>query len=1254
MEPLGLISISLCNSYIRGKIVEILVDDHTNLSGGNGKGKTSALQLIPCFYGHSPEKLVSTAAGKSSFIDFYLPSQSSMIVFHYRRGDGDRTVVMLRHPSQKIIYRFISTSPLESLFQPDWMDKIKSGSSAHELLNDLKISNEKFNVSRIIENITDYRSIIQNDRKLRQASGKRQLIALAWEYSLGGSDTSSVCQDMDYLTYAILKRSNMIDRLKMMIINTQFDSVVPTLPHHNDDNSLISNIRSIRDFEESKVESIRQAIDSYHALDVDRKSIQGYQMFLSTALPDIKEQRETIIAQQSVLEEEYQSFVEMTGRELADLEHDEKKMQRTVNLLDTEINALLDEQNKWADEDIQAKIAQVEQLPSYKEAAKAARTYLESLSEEQVSIEDWKREQIERVTALCEKSEKDILRSISSQQDVKKKLESEKESKLHQIERALNDALNVLKDEHYQNEVSLRERIFGIRVLIDTRASTEGERRQEEQAQQDFQERKTEFEQANSCFATLRGEIDQLESDFREIHIELDQARTATQIQEKHIETLRKTLFPEKNTLLSHLRLNKPDWVNNIGRLIQPEILSRTDLAPTQHEQLGDDLDFYGLSLELDHLQKVDAARDEDDLRSTLEAAEEKLQSLQTQEDKIGVSATDQDKKIKSLKRKLVSLKAERDQAEQRMISARDGIAVVKSEIQTAINSRDQEYRHELGQFEKSLRDLKKTYENRIDNEKSVAQEEKDEFISLIASKISDIDDRIGSLQLEREKVLEDKKASVRQIELDYKLRCKKAGVDDETLSAAGRSLREKEECIKLTESYQETLSIYDNWLQKEWSQYDKWAEELITAKKELAATTTKIKNLADTKKAHYESYTSTAKKLSNQLNRQNSHLKVIADVLEQVPVDVNSRVKQPSGLRLDNIEAIVSDLEALINRYRKLRRELINSTRAIHSMILNRDGSQLTEYWVNRSSELLTKMQLVHPDLNEDSDPYLLELLPNLEKLIEGQLPSLRDALITSTELAMSRINDYIENLQLIDSEAKRITRRLHSSLNVGQRIPALSDIRIVLSSKIHEMDGWHDFERFRRIYDKNHIPQTRSLPTVELERELENILVITRTATNKKQELKNLIVMTLSMVENGRAIDIRNDKDFNDASSNGLSYLAVIVIFRALARYLCPEQRIRLAWPVDEIGTLDASNLSLLFEMLHESNITMIGAVPTTDPVTLRHFTYKWIIDRDRGIKAFQSTKRSIDQAVDRIRAHSNTEPKDGVAEPQYEEVL
>ena len=901
---------------------------------------------------------------------------------------------------------------------------------------------------------------------------------------------------------------------------------------------------------------------------------------------------------------------------------------------------MLKQQDDWSEQDIAAKETQVEQLESIKEAFITAREYLNSLSDEQSSIEDWKRQQVQIISTSSEKSENAINKKISAQQEKKKTLQASQESKLRKIQSNLNTTLGHLKDEYYRNKSGLEIKKTRIETLIDTAAPTAEECHREEQAQSDFHDRNMEYDRAKKHYDTLQKEINNNESNFKQLHDELSNAQEAVRQQESKIDQINRTLFPVKNSLLSYLRLNKSNWVKNIGRVIQPEILARTDLSPDLDELSTISDKLYGVNIDLEQLQPVDAARDEDIIRTDLAIAEEKLAELQAIEEKIVSSVTQLEKKIKSLKRDLARLEAECDQAEQRMNSSKDFIDLVKADIKSGIAKRDSEYRQTLEGHESKLKELAASYKNNIENEKDVAEAEKSEFISLIASQISLIDEKLFSLESELESIFANKKVSLKQIDQDYKSKCKEAGVGDEALKSARASLDMKKERVDLVESYQIKIADYKKWLRYDWSQHKTLVDDLAKLNRQLSETQRQIKTTSNARKNRTEAYQAASKKLNGSLANHNNHLKVINDILEQIPVDPNSRVEQPLGLRLDNIDLIVSDLEALINKYKKIRRELINNTRDIHSMILNRSGSQLTEYWVNRSQELLAKMQFINSNLNEDSDDYLLELAPNLEELIERQLPSLRDALITSTELAMVRILDYIQNLQLIDNETKRVTNLLHSKLNVGQRIPALTDIQIILSSRIHELDGWNDFERFKRTYEKHHNPNVPDLPSTELEHELENILVITRAAT-KKQELKNLIIMTLAMKENGRSIEIRNDKDFNNASSNGLSYLAVIVIFRALARYLCPDERIRLTWPIDEIGTLDASNLSLLFDMLQESNITMVGAVPTTDPVTLKHFKYKWIIDRESGIKAFKSSTKSIEQATDKLRtltkAHS-----------------
>lgn len=89
-EPItkGLKSIYLHNSYIRNKRVKLRCDGHTNLIGGNYRGKTTMLNLLPIFAGISPESMVQKAGNKSSFLDFYLPNLQSMIVYEFLGQQG--------------------------------------------------------------------------------------------------------------------------------------------------------------------------------------------------------------------------------------------------------------------------------------------------------------------------------------------------------------------------------------------------------------------------------------------------------------------------------------------------------------------------------------------------------------------------------------------------------------------------------------------------------------------------------------------------------------------------------------------------------------------------------------------------------------------------------------------------------------------------------------------------------------------------------------------------------------------------------------------------------------------------------------------------------------------------------------------------------------------------------------------------------------------------------------------------------------
>jgi hypothetical protein len=166
----------LLNSYRKGKKVEVRLDGHTSFNGGNAAGKTSLLRILPLFYGESPNKLVHGGGVTQSFVQHYLPTDSSYIIFEYNRRGADRMVVM--HASKtgdSVYYRFIS-QPFDISRFVDESGELMIGS---ELLRHIAKRGEF--CSEQITALTDYRSIIQNTVR------KKDHRALAAQFAFVGA-----------------------------------------------------------------------------------------------------------------------------------------------------------------------------------------------------------------------------------------------------------------------------------------------------------------------------------------------------------------------------------------------------------------------------------------------------------------------------------------------------------------------------------------------------------------------------------------------------------------------------------------------------------------------------------------------------------------------------------------------------------------------------------------------------------------------------------------------------------------------------------------------------------------------------------------------------------------------------------------------------------------------------------------------------------------------------------------------------------
>ena len=88
----GLHRIILIDTHLPG-VVELKLNGHTNICGTNASGKTTLQRLIPVFYGEYPSRVVPST--RDSFERWYLPRESSFIIYEFERNEHDLCQVVL-------------------------------------------------------------------------------------------------------------------------------------------------------------------------------------------------------------------------------------------------------------------------------------------------------------------------------------------------------------------------------------------------------------------------------------------------------------------------------------------------------------------------------------------------------------------------------------------------------------------------------------------------------------------------------------------------------------------------------------------------------------------------------------------------------------------------------------------------------------------------------------------------------------------------------------------------------------------------------------------------------------------------------------------------------------------------------------------------------------------------------------------------------------------------------------------------------
>lgn len=627
------------------RYAEVKLDGNVHFIGTQGVGKSTLLRAILFFY--NADKLhLGIPKEMKSFDEFYLPHANSYMVYEVEHEHGPFSILVFRS-SGRACYRFI-----DAAYQKEWLVDEHG-----EVTAEWKVIRDRLNgaySSKIIDRYEQYRDILYGNR---QAVGK------------------------EFVRFQLLETNryqNIPRSIQNVFLNSRLDAnfikdiIIRSMSEEEACIDLGYFRRQVSDFEQEYKD-----ISCWYKTNQKGESV-------------VRKQADAVVKAYHELLYIKQQIEELCG----ELRYAERVTRKRLPLIDTKIGKLMQEQDRQ-----KRLLSEVQQKHDAEKAA---------LNQEQGVVNDklrrtkerkeyYANQQIDVVMNRCDKEPvvkteldalKDKLADLTARfndvttkykalcQKITNQFETFKQGQQQRIlnygQEKQNTDERLLKEYNAmrtETELYFAEKIDSATNAIDA-IKTEQNDCDKELLKLKFlvpfkEEKEALMQQLNELQLnekTFEGRIAKLAADVNSVQTEYDKKeakintdytyqldkkqKQADTVVEK-IQTIDALLDRTKGSLYEWLEDNKPDWEQNIGKVINEErILYQTGLRP----QKADGASLYGVKLDLMdfplNVRKPKQLKDEKD------ALENKLKQLRTEYTEI---LNSQEKAIEDLKRQFTS-----------------------------------------------------------------------------------------------------------------------------------------------------------------------------------------------------------------------------------------------------------------------------------------------------------------------------------------------------------------------------------------------------------------------------------------------------------------------------------------------------------------------------------------------------------------------------------------------------------------------
>lgn len=1181
------------------RYAEVKLDGNVHFIGTQGVGKSTLLRAILFFY--NADKLhLGIPKEMKSFDEFYLPHANSYMVYEVEHEHGPFSILVFRS-SGRACYRFI-----DAAYQKEWLVDEHG-----EVTAEWKVIRDRLNSAystKIIDRYEQYRDILYGNK---QAVGK------------------------EFVRFQLLETNryqNIPRSIQNVFLNSRLDAnfikdiIIRSMSEEEANIDLGYFRRQVSDFEQEykdiscwyktnqKGESVvrKQAdavVKAYHELLYMKQQIEELCGELKHAERITRERLPLIDAKIGELMQE----LDRQNRLLSEVQqkHDEEKatLNQKQGVVNEKLKRTKERKEYYANQQIDVVMNRCAQEPVVKTELDALKDKLADLTASFNDVttkykalrqniinqlEAFKQAQQQRILVYGQEKQNTEERLLKEYNATRTEIELSFEEK---IDSATND-IGAIKTK--QNDCD--KELLKLKYFVPFKEEKEALTQQLNELQLNEKALEGRIGKLVSEVKSVQAEYDKKEAEINADYTrQLDKKQKQTDAVVEQIQTIDALLDSIKGSLYEWLEDNKPDWEQNIGKVINEEkILYQTGL----HPQKADGASLYGVKLDLmDFPLNV---RKPKQLKYEKDALENELKQARTEYAEI---LNNQEKTIEDLKRlftpKIKDLRLQKSNVETELnmipqkrkgiiVKIEDYDAKAKQIIEERRNeqlNRQQKLAHDLTSAQNALERINTDKQKQLKSVEKKHHDAKADNVKLHAERVAEINAETKIRKQEADTELQ----KLKQQELDE---LKGQGADTALVEDCKAKISKAEDELKYIERNRKLVYDYKRDKEELFDQEDYQKSQ----KKKLAERIIQLdEKYGQRKQKHEQQITSFGKELSER-REEKKRLKDELQKAERFAHDENlcppmlAEAKEKQTLRtpgqaVDELTGIIVSRQSKHNQFK----QSIN---------------------VFKSNFSAKNTFSFRTELTIDED--YLDFANNLDDfLINNKLEEYRRRTSERYVNILARVSKEMGELTRHESDVDKIIHDINNDFKernfVGviklialQSVPS-ADKMVQLMKRIKEFNDDNQF-----VMGEMNLFSTANRDDVN-QKAVGHLLDFMKSLTDNPSRqyltLSDLFQLQFRIIENdndtGWADKLSHvGSEGTDTLVKAMINIMLINVFKEKVSRKFGDFRIHCM--MDEIGKLHPQNIKGILDFANARNILLINSSPTTYNVSDYRYTY------------------------------------------------